>query len=43
MNSEQAHAVPSIINGKPKIAPKMEAISSGREAEGSEMHKVVTD
>lgn len=44
MNSGQAHAVPSIINGKPrKIVPKMEAISSSREAEGSEMHKVATD
>lgn len=44
MNSGQAHAVPGVISGKPcKTAQKMEAFSSGREAEGSEMHKVVTN
>lgn len=44
MNSGQAHAVLGVISGKPcKIAQKMEAFSSGREAEGSEMHKVATN
>lgn len=42
MNSGQAHGIPGVISWKPdKIAQKMEEWSPGREAEGSEMQKVV--